>query len=131
MKKILIIDDDRKIAAALAIRLRAANYDVYTAPDGDAGLKAAASHRPDLIVLDVWMPNGVGPLVAQRLKHIGLGEVPVIFLTAGKRKELWAITEELEPAGFFEKPYEPEELLRSIGKILGGRENLPAEANAA
>jgi DNA-binding response OmpR family regulator len=131
MKKILIIDDDRKIAAALAIRLRAANYDVYTAPDGDAGLKAAASHRPDLIVMDVWMPNGVGPLVAQRLKHIGLGEVPVIFLTAGKRKELWAITEELEPAGFFEKPYEPEELLRSIGNILGGRENLPAEANAA
>jgi len=131
MKKILIIDDDCKIAAALEIRLRAANYEVHTAPDGAAGLNAAACHRPDLIVMDVWMPNGVGPLVAQRLKHIGLADVPVIFLTAGKRKDLWAIAEEVEPAGFFEKPYEPSELLRCIETILAGRENLPAEANPA
>src|SRR5262245_43673991 len=131
MKKILIVDDDRKIAAALEIRLRAANYQVITAPDGEAGLKAAASHRPDLIVMDIWMPNGVGPLVAQRLKHIGLADVPVIFLTAGKRKELWRITEELEPAGCFEKPYDPAELLQSIQTILHGSENLPAAASPA
>src|SRR5215475_7552901 len=118
MKKILIVDDDRRVAAALEIRLRAANYEVITARDGAAGLHAAACTRPDLIVMDVWMPNGVGPLIAQRLKHIGLAEVPVIFLTAGKRKDLWPIAEEVEPAGFFEKPYDPVELLTSIGNIL-------------
>jgi len=131
MKKILIVDDDHKIAAALEIRLRAANYEVYTAPDGASGLEAAINHRPDLIVMDVWMPNGVGPLVAQRLKHVGLAGVPVVFLTAGKRKELWAIAEEVEPAGFFEKPYEPAELLQSIKNILAGRQNLTAETNPA
>jgi len=131
MKKILIVDDDHKIAAALEIRLRAAKYEVYTAPDGASGLEAAINHRPDLIVMDVWMPNGVGPLVAQRLKHVGLAEVPVVFLTAGKRKELWAIAEEVEPAGFFEKPYEPAELLQSIKNILAGRQNLTAETNPA
>src|SRR6185436_4668151 len=117
MKKILIVDDDRKIAAALEIRLRASNYKVFTARDGDEGLKLAARHRPDLIVMDVWMPNGVGPLVAQRLKHIGLADVPVIFLTAGKRKDLWDIAQDVDPAGFFEKPYDPAELLQSIGNI--------------
>lgn len=131
MKKILIIDDDHKIATALEIRLRAAKYEVYTAPDGTSGLEAAINHRPDLIVMDVWMPNGVGPLVAQRLKHVGLAGVPVVFLTAGKRKELWAIAEEVEPAGFFEKPYEPAELLQSIKNILAGRHDLTVEPNPA
>jgi DNA-binding NarL/FixJ family response regulator len=55
----------------------------------------------------------------------------VVFLTAGKRKELWAIAEEVEPAGFFEKPYEPAELLQSIKNILAGRQNLTAETNLA
>jgi DNA-binding response OmpR family regulator len=131
MKKILIVDDDRKIAAALEIRLRASDYEVFTARDGDEGLKLAARHRPDLIVMDVWMPNGVGPLVAQRLKHIGLADVPVIFLTAGKRKDLWDIAQDVDPAGFFEKPYDPAELLQSIGNILARDDAIPAALHPA
>jgi DNA-binding response OmpR family regulator len=118
MKKILVVDDDKKLRAALRVRLKAAEYEVVEAADGVEGLNLAVEHRPDLILLDVWMPNSVGPLMAQRLKHVGLAHVPVIFLTGAKRAELWRVAEELEPAGYFEKPYEPRELLGAIARLL-------------
>ena len=118
MKKILIVDDDRKSAKALATRLRAAGHEVLTAADGLEGLKLAIDHRPNLIVMDIWMPGGVGILIAQRLKHVGLADVPVIFLTGSRKEDIWAVAEELEPAGFFEKPYEAKQLMESIDLIL-------------
>ena len=118
MKKILIVDDDKKGTAPLAIRLKAAGYNVVTAATATEGLKQAIHHRPDLIVMDIWMPDGLGILTAQRLKHFGLAEVPVIFLTAGRKEELWPIVEEVKPAGFFEKPYDSKELLAAIATIL-------------
>ena len=72
MKKILIVDDDKKSVAPLAIRLTNAGYQVLTSFDGIDGLKLAVRHRPDLIVMDIWMPGGTGILTAQRLKHFGL-----------------------------------------------------------
>jgi len=62
MRKILIVDDDKKSVAALAIRLTTAGYKVLFAFDGIAGLKLAVHHRPDLILMDIWMPGGVGIL---------------------------------------------------------------------
>src|SRR5712672_1439511 len=118
MKTILVIEDDKRIATALAIRLKAAGYEVLKAAYWIEGLKMAARHRPDLVVMDVWMPGGVGFLIAQRLKHIGLAEIPVIFLTASKKKDLWEIAEEVGPAGFFEKPYDSKQLLDSIRLAL-------------
>ena len=116
MKRILIVDDDAKGVAALAIRLRAAGYSVLTASDGLEGLKVAIQHPPDLILMDVWMPNSIGILAAQRLKNVGLGNVPVIFLSASRKTELWAIAEEVQPVGFLEKPYESRELLELIAR---------------
>ncbi len=120
-KSILVVDDDPKIAAALAIRLKAAGYDVATACNGEEGVKSALGSRPDLIVMDVWMPDAVGFLVAERLRSLGLAEVPIIFLTADKKEQLWKIAQEVEPAGFFEKPYEVGPLLKSISRILHDR----------
>jgi len=125
MKKILIVDDDKKGTAALAIRLKAAGYDVMTAASATEGLKQAVHRRPDLIVMDIWMPDGMGILAAQRLKHFGLAEVPVIFLTAGRKEELWPIVEEVKPAGFFEKPCDSKELIAAIATILA-QNTLPA-----
>ena len=118
MKKILIVDDDKKITTALEVRLKAAGYEVFTALDGLEGLKLATRTRPDLIVMDVWMPGGVGFLIAQRLKHVGLAHVPVIFLTAGKKQHFWEIAEDVDAAGFFEKPYDSKQLLKSIALVL-------------
>jgi len=128
MAKILIIEDDQKIAAALAVRLQVAGYEVMAAADGLEGLKQAVSRQPDLIIMDVWMPGGVGFLIAERLKNVGLGHVPVIFLSASKKKQLWKIAREVEPAGFFEKPYDPKQLLAAIGRAL--IQYPPAQARA-
>jgi len=119
MKTILIVDDDAKCIAPLAIRLKATGYQVLTALSGIEGLKLAVQHKPDLIVMDIWMPQGMGILTAQRVKHFGLENVPVIFLTASRKEELWAIAEEVKPAGFFEKPYDSKQLISTIGEILG------------
>ncbi len=130
MKTILIIEDDARVASALAIRLRAAGYGVLKATDGIEGLKLAAHHRPALVLMDVWMPGGVGFLIAQRLKHIGMAEIPVIFLTASKKKDLWEIAEEIGPAGFFEKPYDPKQLLEAIGLAVA-RAHSPGSVKAS
>ena len=133
MKRILIIDDDTKISAALSIRLRAAGYHVDLAADGHQGVALALQHRPDLIVLDVWMPGEAGVLTAQRLKHLGLADVPVVFLTSSRRDEIGHIAGDVGPAGFFEKPFDGPLLIQSIGAILASAPvdapRLPAARN--
>ena len=120
MKKILIIEDDAKIATALAIRLEAAGYLACTAPNGFEGLKLALDNRPDLILMDIWMPVGIGFSVAQRLRTLGLKEVPVIFITASKLGGLRKTARKLGAAAFFEKPYDSEQLLAAVAHTLEG-----------
>ena len=132
MKKILIIDDDKTGIIPLTVRLKAAGYQVRAAHDGHEGLKLAAQYQPDLIIMDIWMPQGMGILTAQRLKHIGLAHVPVIFVTASTRESLWPFAEEVEPAGFFEKPFDSKQLLANIAMLLGtDTQSAAAQSGAA
>lgn len=119
MKKILVVEDDPKIATALSVRLKSAGYEVVTAGDGFTGLKMTMTHRPSLILLDIMMPVGMGFSVAERLRDIGLGDIPIIFITASKRAGLRKTAQRLGAAGFFEKPYDAEELLAAVNLILG------------
>ena len=119
MKKILIVEDDARIAAALRIRLEAGGYEVVTAADGFSGLKLAVTHKPQLILLDIMMPVGMGFSVAERLKDLGCGDTPIIFMTASKRSGLRKTAQRLGAAGFFEKPYDADELLAAVHLILG------------
>src|ERR1700720_1042187 len=105
MKTILVVEDDMKIAAALSIRFEAAGYRTLRAPDGFRGLQIAVNDRPDLIVMDIWMPVGIGFSVAQRLRDLGLTGIPIIFITASKLKGLKETADELGGVAFFEKPY--------------------------
>jgi two-component system alkaline phosphatase synthesis response regulator PhoP len=125
MKKILIVEDDERIGMALAIRLRAAGYETLLARDGQKGLQLARNCWPDLVLLDIglplmdiWMPLGVGYSVARRLKSIGRGSIPIIFITASKESGLREAAQKIGAAGFFEKPYNPDELLKAIEEIL-------------
>jgi DNA-binding response OmpR family regulator len=126
IKKILVVDDDKKIVAALAIRLKAAGYEVLTAPNGLEGLKLAVSFRPNLIISDVWMPDGVGFIAAQRLKHLGLADVPVIFITASRKQDLWSFAQEVGASALFEKPYDSEKLLAAVAGALQAQPASPA-----
>jgi DNA-binding response OmpR family regulator len=119
MKKILIVEDDRKIALALATRLRGAGYEASIAPDAITGVNLAVKLQPDLIVLDISMPAGSGFDVAERVQNLVPKLMPIIFLTASKQPGLRAQAMELGAAGFFEKPYKGEELLAAIHAALG------------
>jgi len=117
--KILVVEDDKRIALALTVRLRAAGYDVITAPDAVLAVSMALKHRPDLMVLDILMPGGNGFLVAERIQDLeAMLGVPCIFLTASKQPGLREKARRLGAAGFFEKPYDAGELLATIRKTL-------------
>ncbi len=120
MKKILVVEDDPDIARALSIRLKSAGYEVIMAFDAVMGTTAAVQRRPDLAILDISMPGGNGIMLAQRLQTnaetIG---TPVIFITASKKPELRLEAEEIGAVGFFEKPYEADEVIGLINRTLG------------
>jgi DNA-binding response OmpR family regulator len=118
MEKILLLEDDKKIARALAIRLKAAGYEVLIESNGWRGIKTAVKSRPDLILSDIWLPGVSGLGVAQRLKARNLGEVPVIFVTASRKESLWQTSQELGATALLEKPFDPDRLLSLIERTL-------------
>ena len=118
MKKILIVEDDRRIRTALGARLRAAHYEVLPACDPVYATLLVAVYKPDLIIADIWMPVMQGLTFVRRLRSLGLGEVPVIFLTASYREGLWESAMELGAVGYFEKPYDPDRLLATIASVF-------------
>jgi DNA-binding response OmpR family regulator len=117
-ERILIVEDDESIAMALALRLKAAGYETMLAFDAVLGLTTAVRTPPDLVLLDISMPAGNGLSLAQKIKTLLPEPPPVIFLTAGKQPSLRQKAMELGAAGFFEKPYEAEELLAAIEQGL-------------
>jgi two-component system OmpR family response regulator len=117
MHTILIADDDPNITTALARRLEANHYGVLTAPDGFEALKLVLEEKPDLLLLDICMPIGIGFSVAERIRELKLG-IPIIFLTASKTPGLREAAKDTGAAGYLEKPYEPEELLDLIKTTL-------------
>jgi DNA-binding response OmpR family regulator len=119
MKKILIVEDDQNIAKALAIRLKSAGYQVTVAADAMSGVAAALKIQPDLALLDISVPAGSGFGVAERIQLLIPTATPLIFLTASKQPGLRQKAQDLGAAGFFEKPYEAEDLLTAIRRAFG------------
>ena len=121
MKTILIAEDDKKIAIALQVRLQAAGYDVVNMPDGFRSFMMAVSRQPDLILMDVFMPFGDGMRVAENIAEQGCPHIPIIFMTASKKKGLWLRAQEVGAAAFFEKPFDMQKLLTCIDRTLSAR----------
>ena len=120
MKTILIIDDDPRIVSALQVRLGASGYLTTTASDAVTGLSRAVGTEPDLILLDISLPDGDGLSLAQRLKSLPeTRRVPIIFVTAHHDPVLRERSMGLGAAGLFEKPFNTAELLAVIGHALG------------
>jgi DNA-binding response OmpR family regulator len=119
MAKILIADDDRDILMLLASRLRANNYEVVTALDCSQAIKKAYSEKPDLILMDIRMPMVGGMRAFSNLKMYSRTEnIPVIFITAYPGKEVEQEAREMGAADFIAKPFETNQLLLKIRKVL-------------
>lgn len=127
MKKILIVEDDRKIALAMTVRLKANGYEVIIAFDAVAGTGLCVKHLPDLVILDISMPAGSGFDVAARIQNlVPTVGTPMIFMTASRRPELRAKAAELGAVAFLEKPFSDGELIAQVRQALG--EEPPATA---
>jgi DNA-binding response OmpR family regulator len=129
--KILVIDDDASIRMLVADVLEVEGYDVSTAEDGYAGLRAIEASRPDCVVLDVMMPGLDGHQVLQRIRATDGGpDLPVVMLTAAADDaQAWrAWTEGVDY--FLAKPFDPDELVRYLDYLFTGVAANPADLSS-
>lgn len=116
-RRVLVIDDEAVVRALLRRSLERRGYSVTEASGGDAGLRALAQQQPDLIVLDMTMPEVDGAEVVQRLRARGL-ETPILLISGNVDP---ALERRLEPGsfqGFLRKPFSIAELIATIEGLL-------------
>ncbi len=114
--EILIVDDDSLLRRSLALSLEKAGYRVVTAASGEDALSVAAAARPDLVLLDIGLPEMDG-LEALRLIRQRVG-APVIFLTARRRELDEVLGLELGADDYVTKPFDIDVLLARIRAVL-------------
>lgn len=116
-KRVLVIDDDMPLRGMLAAALRQHGFQVLLAGDGAEGQRALKIHNPDVILLDLAMPNVNGWDFLQRLKETGhLGRVPVIVVSAHLRVEPQAVLQ-MGVAAILPKPFNLEDLISLIEHV--------------
>jgi two-component system, OmpR family, KDP operon response regulator KdpE len=115
MTRILVVDDEPQILRALRINLRARAYEVHTAADGASALKDAAQHSPDLVVLDLGLPDMEGVDVIRGLR--GWTAVPIVVLSGrvGSRDKVDALDAGADD--YVTKPFGMDELLARIRAV--------------
>jgi two-component system OmpR family response regulator len=115
--RLLVVDDEPSIRELLTASLRFAGFEVFAAADGAEALRLAEQHRPDLVVLDVMLPDFDGFTVTRKLRERGR-EMPVLFLTA--RDDTSDKVQGLTVGGddYVTKPFSLEEVVARIRAVL-------------
>lgn len=116
MAKILVIDDEPSIVNLVSAYLKPEGYEVHTAADGPAGLKAARAFKPDLIVLDVMLPGMDGIELLSRLRRES--DVYVILLTARTEETDKLVGLSVGADDYVTKPFSPRELTARVKAAL-------------
>lgn len=121
--RILIVDDEPDLLAALGRAVRAAGYTVVTAQGGEAALAEIAAERPDLVLCDVMMPGLNGFQTTRKLKsEDGGAAIPVVLMSAktDPADHFWA--EEVGAVCLLRKPLDTRALIERIAGLVGGKE---------
>lgn len=118
--KILVVDDEQPLLELLTSHLQRNNYEVLAATDGFKGLKMAFQDHPDLVVLDVMMPELDGLTVCKRLRE--MSDIPIIILTALSQEEDVVRGFEMGANDYVTKPFSIEELIARIRALLRRRD---------
>ena len=114
--KILLVDDDPRLRELVGLALERAGFAVITAADGQLALTHAAREAPDLIVLDVGLPELDGFEVCRRIR--ARSDVPILFLTARDDEIDRVLGLELGADDYVTKPFSPRELVARVRAIL-------------
>jgi DNA-binding response OmpR family regulator len=127
-RTILVIEDERSIAAAVAARLRSEGYAVEIALDGPAGIAASDRIRPDLVVLDLMLPGLDGLEVCRQIQRDR--PVPVLMLTARDSESDLVVGLDVGADDYKTKPFSARELVARIHALLRRVERNAAPADA-
>ncbi len=120
-KTVLIIDDEEDFCYFVKLNLEeTGQYEVVTATSGAEGIKKAINYQPDMILLDIIMPNMTGTQVAEELlNNKSTKDIPIIFVTAiAKRSEVGHRDEKIGGRLFMFKPVRFEDLIAEISSQL-------------
>jgi two-component system, OmpR family, KDP operon response regulator KdpE len=115
-EKILVIDDETTLAEMLMVKLEPKGYQILSARNGNEGLKLAYESHPDLVLLDIMMPEMDGWETCRRLRE--LSDVPVIMLTAKVNEEDLIRGFRLGADDYVKKPFSIKELEERIRAVL-------------
>ena len=120
MTALLMIEDDDRLAGMVADYLSSSGYAVSHAPDAQSGLAQLVHTQPELVILDLMLPDMDGLQVCQRIRALpgAAGQVPVLMLTAKGDPMDRIIGLEMGADDYLPKPFEPRELLARIRAIL-------------
>ena len=126
MSKVLVVDDEPALARALTINLRAHGWEVVTAADGRSALEAAATEHPDVVVLDLGLPDIDGTEVIAGLR--GWTSVPIVVLSARQHGEDKVEALDLGADDYVTKPFAMNELMARLRAAIRRGQNDAAEA---
>lgn len=120
MRKLLIVDDEDGVRSLVRMTLESSSYEILEADDGDEALALVQRHNPDLVLLDVMLPDASGIDICRKIKEDPqTAATTVVMLTA---KAQGSDLEEAEAAGadgYFTKPFSPVALLHRVERIFG------------
>ena len=116
---ILVVDDEQDIRELVRLNLAQAGFEVRTAATGHAALDELARKRPDLVVLDLMLPDHSGSEICRRIRaNVETAKLPVIMLTARSEEVDRVVGFELGADDYVTKPFSPRELVLRIQAVL-------------
>ena len=120
--KVLIVDDDPGIRMLLSKFLQREGYETVMAENGLEGVEFAKKHQPDLIIMDVVMPQMDGLTAARLIKfYKPLSEVPILFLTAKDAEKEIELAQEVRAEVYITKPFDVRQVIQVVKEILSGK----------
>lgn len=118
-KKIFIVEDEESVRSLLCILLKSKGYAVRAVANGQEALNALAGEVPDLVLLDIMLPDISGIEVCRRIRsEAPTRHVPVVMLTAMKTPEYLKLGQEVGADAYLQKPFTPVTLNETIAKLL-------------
>ena len=118
-KKVLLIDDDEMVIELVKASLHGSEFEILTALEGERGIEEARKTKPDVILLDIMMPNLDGLTTCNYLKKIPESQnIPIIFLSAKKTEVGQKVAINVGASDYIIKPFDPEDLLIRLRKAV-------------
>jgi CheY-like chemotaxis protein len=118
-RRVLIIDDDRLIRESTAMVLRTAGYEVLTAEDAERGLEVARESQPDLVLIDIMMPEIDGwDALDHALGDARLRKIPFVVFTAREHTKGRQLALARGAADYVQKPYDPDHLIEVVRRNI-------------